>query len=242
VEEVVYGSEGGLILVDHLEGLVDSVIHCLVGVAEYVGSSGNVLVEYVDRFSKVGGGRRCEMGAVSVGVESFDTCWDRGRVFGDVGDSVGGGGSGMFLLADGVLNGVLGIAGVQVVRGQGIDGVFLVVGGSWGGVGGVVCDGSRGVCMGRHVVIARVVADISAHVDTHFIIRCILCSMQLHVSASFAHGHLHRWFIGGERLFLDNGGMGRHRNFGIGCLCGCDKGSAGKLMVFGCCGGGGIDD
>jgi hypothetical protein len=44
-----------------------------VGVAEHVGSSGDVLVEYVDRFGEVGGGRGCEMGAVSVGVKSFDT-------------------------------------------------------------------------------------------------------------------------------------------------------------------------
>jgi hypothetical protein len=105
----VYGSEGGLILVDRLEGLVDSVIRCLVGVAQHVGSGGDVLVEYVDRFGEVSGGRRCETAAVSVGVESFDTCWDGGGVFGYVGDSVGSGGGGTFLLADGALNGVLGI-------------------------------------------------------------------------------------------------------------------------------------
>jgi hypothetical protein len=48
------------------------------------------------------------------------------------------------------------------------------------------------------------------------------------------------WFIGGERLFLDNGGMGRHQNFGIGCLCGHNNDSAGKLIVFGCCRGGAL--
>jgi hypothetical protein len=127
VEEVLYGSEGGLILVDRLEGLVDSVVRCLVGVAEHVGSSGDVLVEYVDRFGEVGGGRTCETGAVGVGVESFDTCWDGGGVFGDVGDGVCGGGGGTFLLANGVLDGVLGSVVVQVVRGVVGDGVFLIV-------------------------------------------------------------------------------------------------------------------
>jgi hypothetical protein len=139
-----------------------------------------------------------------------------------VGDGVGGGGGGTFLLADGVLNGVLGIVVAQVVRGRGIDGVFLVVGGSWVGVGGVACNGSRGVRVGRCVVVAGVIADVSACVDTHVVVGRVLCSVQLRVSAFFAREHPRRWFIRGERLFLDNGGTGRHRNFGIGCLCGRD--------------------
>jgi hypothetical protein len=238
VEDIMYGLEGGLILVDRLEGLVDSVIHCLVRVAEHISSGSDVLVEYIDRSGEVSGGRQYEMGTDSVGVESFDTCWDRGGGFSDVSDSVGSRGSRIFLLADGVLNSILGIIVAQVVRGLSIDGVFLIVGGSWGGIGGMVCNGSGGVHMGRCIIVARVITDISAYVNMHFIIGHIVCSMQLHVSALFAHKLLCTWFIRRERLFLDNGGVGRYWNFRIGYLCSHDKDSTAILMVFGCCKGG----
>jgi hypothetical protein len=232
LDGIVDGLEEGLVLVDCLERFVDSVVRCLVGVTKHVRGGSKIVVEDVDGLSEGGVAVRCGVNRSDVGVESFDLCRNGGGVFGDMGDSMGSGGGGaFFLFSGGLLDGVFGVIVAQLIGGVGVyrEGFFVVGCFGWG-VGGVARSWRWGAVSGRRVVVAGILADVRARVYVHLNVGRVGL-VRLCVSAFFFRERSRGRFVGGEGLFLNSGGSGGHRKFGISCFCGSDKESAIEMMV-----------